>query len=183
MLTEIIPSQYPSILPLFSELDFNLVIRSVVAGITPAWVYADDPVNPRAALIWDRQDAILVAGAAVAGAALREILLERIVVNARGRGIPEFALLCTSAWDARVPALLPELSPTPAARYSYRLDPADFRPPPKIAPGFELIRIDDGLLNSHLNNLGEMQGWIELLLAFTAGFPAHRVRLLRDQRR
>ena len=59
MLTELALSQYPAVLPLFQPLDFNLVIRSVVEGHTPAWVYADDPTSPRAALLWDRQDANL----------------------------------------------------------------------------------------------------------------------------
>ncbi len=163
MLNELIPSQYSSVLPLFSPLDFNLVIPSVVEGNTPAWVYADDPVNPRTALIWDRQDAILVAGEAdrPTRQALREIILERIAANARKRGIPEFALLCTPSWEPFIPDLLPDLAPRTAARKSYRLDPANFCRPGQIVDGFTLIRIDDGLLNSHLAHLDDVRGWID----------------------
>jgi RimJ/RimL family protein N-acetyltransferase len=163
MLIELLPPQYPAVLPLFAPLDFNLVIRSIVAGNTPAWVFADDGANPRTALIWDQQDAILVAGEAdpISRAALRDIILEQIAGNARGRGIPDFALLCTTAWDALISDLLPELAPRTAARYSYRLDPADFHRPPGIADGFNLTRIDERLLNSHLAHLDELRGWID----------------------
>src|SRR5512135_594019 len=97
MLNEIPQAHYTAVLPLFDSLDYNLVIRSVIEGNTPAWVFADDPDRPRTALIWDRQDALLVAGSADAQArqALRDVILERIVPNARSRWIPEFALIAT----------------------------------------------------------------------------------------
>jgi RimJ/RimL family protein N-acetyltransferase len=161
--TEIAPAKYLSILSLFSPLDFNLVVRSVASGNTPAWVFADDPAHPRTALIWDRQDAILVAGAADTEAieALREIIFERIAPDARARGIPYLALLGTPVWDGLVPAMLPDLSPQKARRFSFRLDPEDFCPPPEIAGDFKLARIDSFLLVSRLTHLDEMEGWIE----------------------
>ena len=57
--------------------------------------------------------------------------------------------------------MLPELSPQQAKRFSYRLDPPDFIRPPEIAGDFELVRIDNALLDSHLTHLQDMRGWID----------------------
>jgi RimJ/RimL family protein N-acetyltransferase len=169
MLFELSAAQYPAVLPLFGPLDFNLVVRSVVEGSTPAWVFADDPAHPRTAVIWDRQDAILVAGQ-VDGPALRDLVLEHIVPNARSRWIPEFALLAAPAWEPLLPGLLPELSPQPAARYSYRLNPADFPGRAPLAKGFELHRVDDALLDSRLAHLEDLRGWIDSFWRAPADF-------------
>jgi RimJ/RimL family protein N-acetyltransferase len=169
MFTELIPSQYAAILPLYAPLDFNLVIRSVVEGNTPAWVYADDPSGPHTALIWDRQDAILIAGNASEGtarSAMRQVIMDQIVPNARSRGIPEFALLSTPAWEPLIPGLFSALSPQSAARYSYRLASPRLDPPPPVGlpplpKGTMLQRIDDGLLSSQLVHLEDVRGWID----------------------
>ncbi len=169
MFTELIPSQYDAILPLYAPLDFNLVIRSIVEGNTPAWVYADDPSDPRTALVWDRQDAILIAGDAsdsTTRSALREVVMNQIVPNARLRWIPEIALFSTPAYEPLVPGLFSALSPKLAARYSYRLAGPHLDPPPPgglppLPEGTALRRIDDGLLSSQLVHLEEVRGWID----------------------
>jgi RimJ/RimL family protein N-acetyltransferase len=169
MLTELDPTQYAVVQGLFAPLAFNLVIRSVVEGHTPAQVYADEPALPRTALIWDRQDALLIAGSSTGSqnrASLREVILERIVPNARERSIPELALFSTPSWEPIIPDLLPELSPQTAGRFSYRiadfhLDPPTFSGLPEMPEGFALHRIDDGLLNSSLAHLDDVRGWID----------------------
>jgi RimJ/RimL family protein N-acetyltransferase len=167
MLTRLSLPQYSTILPLFEPLDFNLVIRSVVEGNTPAWVYVDDPSSPHSAVIWDRQDAILVAGEAgeEARASVREVILNLIAPNARGRWIPEFALVASPSWEPSIPDLLGEFSPELARRYSFRLPNPYLGPPggsqPTLPAGFELHRIGDSLLESRLAHLEEMRGWID----------------------
>src|SRR5512133_474868 len=129
MLTQLSPDQYNAILPLFAPLDFNLVIRSVIAGNTPAWVFADDPTQPRLALLWDMQDALLMAGdphVEAAHAAIAETT-SYIGAEARRRHIPGGALFYTPGWETHLPQLLP-LSLQPAQRYSYRLRNPDQAP-------------------------------------------------------
>ncbi|RPJ41003.1 MAG: GNAT family N-acetyltransferase [Chloroflexi bacterium] len=166
MLTELALSQYPAVLPLFQPLDFNLVIRSVVEGHTPAWVYADDPTSSRAALLWDRQDALLIAGDshdANLRADLGDRIRDHIVPDARARWIPELTLFYTPGWERTLPALLDGFRLQPAQRLNYRLPNGQWsQPVPLPSPaGFELRRIDDGLLVSHLAYLDQVRGWID----------------------
>jgi RimJ/RimL family protein N-acetyltransferase len=163
MLTRLTPSQYATVLPLFEPLDYNLVIRSVIEGNTPAWVYADDLDYPSNALIWDRMDAILVTGEAgeEARASVREVILKLIAPNARERWIPGFALSPSPAWEPVIPDLLAELSPAPAGRYSFRLNPPGLTVLPALSKEFELRRIDEGLLESQLVHMEDMRGWID----------------------
>jgi len=153
--------------PLFESLDFNLVVSSVIQGNTPAWVFADDPHSPRCALIWDRQDAILVAGEAGESmhTSVRDVIFQLIVPNGRERGLPLFSLSTAPNWEPAVPALFAELSPERAGRYSYRFTPLQEPPKygnrPALPGGFRLRRIDENLLNSRLAHLDEMQGWID----------------------
>lgn len=176
MLYRLAPAQNLSILALFAPLDFNLVIRSVVEGNTPAWVYADQVEKPTLALIWDRQDAILIAGSPSSSSAMavHDVILGQIVPDARPRGIPGFALLFPPGWENLLPEALRELQPQPAMRLSYRL-PAPWEQSgltglPKPPEGFELRRIDDGLLESQLVNLQEVRGWIDSFWATPQDF-------------
>ena len=54
--------QYDRVRPLFANLRDNLVVDSVLDGHTPGWVYAGDADAPRVAWLWNRMDAMLVAG-------------------------------------------------------------------------------------------------------------------------
>lgn len=164
MLKKLSPTQLPSILPLFAPLDFNLVLRSMAAGSTPCWAFADQVDHPQVALIWDRQDALMIGGpnqdlAALAG--LRNLLHSHILPDARSRCIPELSLLCTPAWEPMLPSLLTGLEARPAPRYSYRY-PKNTRPTvPTIPVGYTLRRIDLDLLAGSHQNLDQVRGWID----------------------
>ena len=164
MTTQLPPSSLPSLLPLYAPLDFNLVLRSMVTGSTPAWAFADREDLPHLALLWDRQDALLLAGDnqdLVAMAWLRNLLHNQILPEARARWIPELALFYTPAWEPMLPSLLNGLDARPAYRYSYRY-PESARPKlPPLPDGYALRRIDAALLESERGNLEQVQGWID----------------------
>ncbi len=160
-LEQLSPKDYPAVQTLFTPLNFNLVIRSVMEGHTPAWVFATPQRN--AALIWDRQDAVLIAGQAdeESSAGLREVILQHILPDAQSRYIPELALFYTPAWAEHLPRLLAKQNPQLTGRISFRL-PTHFAPGELYPPqGFTLQRIDDSLLASHLVNLDQVRGWID----------------------
>ena len=158
------PEQYHHILPLYAPLDYNLVIRSVVEGNTPGWVFTERVTQPGVALIWNRQDALLLAGDnqdMAALASLRNLLHNHILPEARARWIPELALFYTPGWEYMLPALLSGLSARPARRFSYRYPagaPTDQLPPP---PGFTLQPMDESLLATDLDYLAQARGWID----------------------
>ena len=51
------PEVYNRVSPCIQELDYNLVIYSILDGNTPGWVFADDPKALRTVLLWNMQDA------------------------------------------------------------------------------------------------------------------------------
>jgi len=164
MRKQLTPSQYAAVAPLFAELDFNLVIRSVIAGNTPGWVFADRAAAPGVALIWDRADALLLAGEnqdVMALAALRNLLHHIILPEARARGIPDMVLFTTSLWQGMLPTLLAGLAADPAGRRSYRYisnTAPDIAP---LAPGFCVQPISAALLESQAGGIAHVRGWID----------------------
>lgn len=163
MLKRLNPAQYKRVLPLYAPLDFNLVIRSVAEGSTPAVVFADRPEQPGVALIWNRQDALLLAGsnqdmAALAG--LRNLLHNHILPEARARRIPEMALHYTPGWEYMLPSLLEGAAARPAGRLSFRYPPGDPPELPAPPPGYSLHRLDRALLAAGMGNIDQVQGWV-----------------------
>lgn len=79
--------QYSLLTGLFEPLRFNLVVDSVIDGNTPGLAFADRLDEPSAGLIWDRQDAVLLAGKYVDE--MGAIIEEQIIPDARRRWIPE----------------------------------------------------------------------------------------------
>lgn len=160
------PAQYASILPLFEALDFNLTIHSIVAGNTPAWVFMDRPASPHLALLWDRQDALFLGGDSqdmAALAALRNLLHNHILPDARARGIPEMTVHYTPGWEYLLPSLCTGLNARTALRYSYRYPHTNppLLPPVGVPPGFSVHRIDEQFLDRRLDHMDEIRGWID----------------------
>jgi hypothetical protein len=62
MIQQLREDQYKSVRSLYRDLKFNLVVDSILDGNTPAWVFVDRAANPRTAMIWNRQDALFLAG-------------------------------------------------------------------------------------------------------------------------
>jgi RimJ/RimL family protein N-acetyltransferase len=128
-------------------------------------VYADDAATPRTAWIWNRMDAMLVAGDPAdtdAVTALAMILANRAVPDARERGIPEMALFYDGpAWEAAARALVSAWGPALAWRRFYTFDRprVDWRA--GLDTGCEMVPIDEALLGSEtLPNVGHVQGWV-----------------------
>lgn len=165
MLIQLDESQYSLIAGLYENLRYNLVVDSIIDGNTPAWVFTDRAPAPRTALLWNMQDALLLAGEAEnsgLNADLAEIIAERIIPHATGRGIPELSLHYTPEdWEQHIHTVLPGLDAAMAARRYYRfgkLDP-DWRK--RIPPGCEIRRIDDRLLkDQRLANSSHVAGWV-----------------------
>ena len=70
----------------------------MIEGNTPAWAFMDTSNNAEAAVLWNRQDAVFIAGDPYREAhyrRLRGLLRETILPDARQRGIPELAIFST----------------------------------------------------------------------------------------
>ena len=69
---------------LFGAEHLSLVIDAIIAGNTPARVWADDLVTPRAALAWDGAHCLYLAGAADHSDACRKLFEREIAPTGRG---------------------------------------------------------------------------------------------------
>lgn len=165
MLTRLDPRQYDRLLPLFAGLRFNLVVDSIAAGNTPAWVFADDLQAPRLGLMWNRQDAVLLAGEAgdpSANRALNALLREPIASDARRRYIPELSLFCDpEVWGPHLEEVLGGLKPEVAWRRYYRFERPRIDWRAQLPAGCEIAPITPGLLiEDRLENRDHLAGWV-----------------------
>lgn len=156
---------YGRVLPLFDDLRYNLVVDSIVAGNTPAWVYADDLKRPRTAWMWNRMGTMLLAGDpdnSRFNRALTTLLAERVAPEARRRQIPSLTLhYAPSAWEDQGDALLPGLKPRRMWRRFYVFDQLAIDWKERLHPECVMQPIDARLLQSdRLENLERVVGWI-----------------------
>jgi RimJ/RimL family protein N-acetyltransferase len=122
---------------LFGAEHLALVIDAVIAGNSPARVWADDLVTPRTALAWDGAHCVYLAGAPGHETACRE-LFEREIATA-GRGI--FKLHATGAAAS---AVFTRHSLHPRERVLYRGErPAVTGWQQRMPAGYQISAIGD----------------------------------------
>jgi len=166
--------QYDRVRPLFANLRDNLVVDSVLDGHTPGWVYAGDADAPRVAWLWNRMDAMLVAGDPGdndTATRLATVIRDRAVPDARSRGIPELSLFYDGpAWEAQARALACPWQPELAWRRVYTFDRLRIDWRAGMPPGAHMLPIDRALLDDDgLENVGSVQGWV---LSFWPSYAA-----------
>lgn len=165
MIYKLAQDEYERVRAVFEGLRYNLVIDSVIDGNTPAWVVVDDVSCPKTALMWNRQDALLLAGHDGDDAfnhAVDELITARVIPDARRRYIPQLSLhYFPQTWEGKVDVILRDKRPEKAQRRCYALDrlKVDWRA--QIRPGYEMRRIDEELLASdYLGNVEQVVGWV-----------------------
>jgi hypothetical protein len=96
------------------------VVDSILDGNTPAWVYADDVQDPHTAWMWNRMDAMLLAGRTgddAVNQALATLIAGKVIPDARQRHIPELSLhYDPKAWESKVDIVLAGRSSLQAVR-------------------------------------------------------------------
>lgn len=156
---------YAAIRPLFANLRDNLVVRSILAGHTPAWVYADDATAPQRALLWNRQDALLLAGDPGDETFSREVaalLAGNVLPDAQARHIPQLALFYDPpGWEDQIDTLLRGHPAEKAQRRYYRPGPTGTPSPATVPAGYQIRHIDRALLREPaLRNHAHVAGWV-----------------------
>lgn len=149
-LTRLDEASYPLVRPLFEELRYNLVVDSILEGHTPAWVATDRTDQPAVALLWNRQDALLVAGDSsdpVMNRALNSLIRDQIALDARQRHIPQLSLhYAPAGWERAMDLVLAGFEPERAWRRTYRLQQllVDWRS--RLPTGCELWPLEAAIL-------------------------------------
>ena len=165
MIYELKEGERGCIRPLFERLRYNLVIDSVIDGNTPAWVYADDPDEPGTAWMWNRQDAILLAGYGDddrVNEALGALFAGKVIPDAVRRHIPDLSLhYSPQSWQGKTDLVLRGAHPVKTARryYTFRQPAVDWRA--QLPPSYRMERLDEAFLgNAGLQHIRPVVGWV-----------------------
>jgi len=148
------------------NLRFNLVVDSIIDGTTPAWVFVDQKTRPSSALMWNKMDALLLAGNAENEAfnrSLGELLIQKIIPDAKRRYIPEMSFYCDSdAWESQLGVILKGRRFQKASRRFYQYDRLKLDWRGQIPAGYEVKPINESLLESNeFENIDQVIGWVQ----------------------
>lgn len=195
MACELAQEAYGKTTGLWRGLEFNLEIGAILSGLKSGRVVVDDPVRPRAGLLWDKKITFFVGGDARRPGFVASLADEIARAAAEvGEGYSRwFRIGCGPGWERVIEEDLRDLSPVKAKRLVYeyrrakplRIKPLRAKPlrakllvdwRANLPPGFDVVRVDEGLLaRTDLTYLPylleELQGtWRELALFFRHGF-------------
>lgn len=146
-------------------LRYNLVVDSILDGNTPGWIFVDDADAPHSVLLWNRQDALLIAGAAdnaAFNAAVSDVIARRVIPDAKRRYIPELTLFYDRKdWQSMHKMILQGLSPVLAARRYYKSHHLNIDWRTQLPAGCEIRCIDATFLTEQeYPNIEHVEGWI-----------------------
>ena len=174
MFHQISHERYHHLRFLFSELEHNLAIASIMEGNSLGCLYADSPDSAAAALLWNRQEALYLAGDPNGPGlveALKNLFQETILPEARRRHIPLLSLqVHPTGWEMHLPSILEGCQIEKTSRRLYLLQKGSIEYSYALPPAYSLQRIDAGLLESDLVNREQVQIWIESFWPSTSAF-------------
>jgi RimJ/RimL family protein N-acetyltransferase len=140
---------YEKVRPTFEGMDYHLVVNSIVAGMTPARIYADHPTHPKAAFTWTKHRFYLAgdAGNDAFNRALNRLFVQEIYPQAIAAGMSAFVLYYSpDNWEDQIDVILEDKFPTKHLRQFWAVSELgrDWR---RLMPaGFAMRRVDRGLL-------------------------------------
>lgn len=162
MIARLAPGDAARVRPLFRGLDQHLAVRAMLAGETPAEIFADDPRDPQAALLlpWHRRRIYLAGDAgnqrfnqALAGLLARQLRPQ----DAAPAPVDLIVYYAPAAWEQTVAAIMPGATTIKALRHCYRLRElqVDWR---RLIPAeLTMRRVDWALLaDRRLQNLDQL---------------------------
>ena len=147
---------------LFSGAHNQLVVDGVLAGNSMGTVWADDPIQPTTALLWDGRHCFYLGGEASAQAAdaLNDLFTSTILPDACARRLEIFkAAFAGEDWKEAGRAVFAPLALDYYPRVFYSGAPLDPTWRERVPQGYALRMIDRGLLAQ--THLGNMAGLIE----------------------
>jgi hypothetical protein len=158
---------YLRVRALFPEVHLRLMIDGVVAGNSPARVWANESAEPDSVFIWDEAHCYYLAGSdgdEAFNSSVERLLQEEIKPQALSGERRIYKVYCaSSSWEKKAMRILGGVPPIRAKRRLYRYK-KQTRPssPYEIPPGFTIAPIDRKLLEkSTLGNVDDVASEIE----------------------
>lgn len=180
MMHRLQPEVYPDMRPLFQEAHLSFVVEAMIAGSSPALVWADQPDAPRTVLIWDNAHCLYLAGKADNAAfndRLRQLLTERILPEGQARRLSIFKLYAGSeGWEPAIGSVFGTIPLTRRERLLLTL--TDFAAAPILKPlpdGFRLERITPRHLTEAFENSSKLAAEIDSSWSSTETFFSYGI--------
>ncbi len=146
----IMPEHRQNIIPLFHPFEYHTVLRTIVAGETPGYIYADNPDYPNFAVAQFKHRVFLAGKPdATAGEPLRQLILHQIKANSLAAGVPLMRMAVSdTGWLPILTAALSDQNPfTPDYRVYLREIP-NKPDSPSLPTGFTLRSVDKNLIET-----------------------------------
>lgn len=157
------PDQYDIVQPIFKGLADTLIVTAVIEGKCPGEIYVDDPVTPEIALIVSGEGYFLAGNETndQFNTQLRDFLNEKIIPEKLKKGEENISLnYFPDTWEEKISVILENKFPVRIHGYTYRLKNRDQLRitdwKERIPPGFQLVRVDESLLESDLKNIEDV---------------------------
>ncbi|MBD3286502.1 GNAT family N-acetyltransferase [candidate division WOR-3 bacterium] len=154
---ELEPKDFKKLLPLVSELYYDLPALSVISGITPGRIWVDDTNNIRSALLWEHSQNSEFhfmgrADNSDFNRSLEKLFKEQIYPQALKKFKAFIVQYANDDWKALIPKMVNH--PMEDSRMLYIFRPGDPIPDQDIPSGFQVLQVDEKLLSeTRLKNL------------------------------
>lgn len=155
--------KYRFVKHIFKELEFNIVIDSVLCGNTHGLVYVDNLNNPETAVLWDKMGELIISGDSSKTGIMKDIdtLIYEFKEKAVKREIPSFDLYYSKSFTNKLNQIRIDQAKRPVQRIVFKFINLKINWHKSITPNCTIKRIDSKLLNdTSLEYIEHVKGWI-----------------------
>lgn len=149
---------------IFKELNFNIVINSVINGNTPGEIYVDDIDDPKNALVWDMMGELLIEGESDNSKfdmEVKNLILNDLMPRAKERYVPSFDFYYSKNFESKLNLLLDRNRCTKTYRNVYKFENLRVNWRDNIQEKCSMVIIDKEFLSREdLQHIWDVKGWI-----------------------
>jgi GNAT superfamily N-acetyltransferase len=157
-------NEYKKVEHIFKQLDFNIVIKSVIHGNTPGEIYVDNLDNPKTALVWDKMGELLIEGDGnneEFNKEINKLILEQLKPNAAKKYIPCFDFYYSNEFKNNLSVLLPQENCTSTTKNVYKFKGIKVNWREDVPKDCYMVKLNEKFLKmTDLANIEGVKGWI-----------------------
>ncbi len=156
---------YAKVNDLFKELNYNVVINSIIKGNAQGEIYVDNIKAPKVAIVWNNVGDVLIGGDSsdeVANISIDDLIKNVFIpqVIKLGIEVSRIEISYTENFEGKLKTLKDKASKD-VVRNVYKFNKLKVNPLSVIPRKFELVEIHENVLrNNKLEHLEKLKGWI-----------------------
>ena len=156
---------YAKVNDLFKELNYNIVINSIIKGNAQGEVYVDNINDPKVAVVWDNVGEILIGGDSSDGVINRSIddTIKNVIIPKINKSEVQISKIGVSYTDNFKDKLevLKDYPSNDVVKNIYKFNKLKINPLSIVPRKFELAEINENILrNKKLEHLNKLKNWI-----------------------